>query len=44
MNEQYAQAQKKLYNKIRSIPSTISAATQPVVPSVNKCDTREFEY
>ena len=36
MNEQNAQAQKKLYNKIRSMPSQYVAATQSVVPSVNK--------
>ena len=36
MNEQNAQAQKKLYNKIRSMSSKLSAATLSVVPSVNK--------
>ena len=36
MNEQNVQAQKKLYNKIRSMPSKPSTATQPVVPPVNK--------
>ena len=40
MNEQNAQAQKKLYNKIRSMSSASSAATafslQFVVLSVNK--------
>ena len=36
MNEQNAQAQEKLYNKIRSVPPKPSAATQTVVPSVNK--------
>ena len=36
MNEQNAQAQKKLYNKIRSMSSKSSAATLSVVPSVNK--------
>ena len=36
MNEQNAQAQKKLYNKIRSVPSKSSAAIYFVVPSLNK--------
>ena len=36
MNEQNEQAQKKLYNKIRSMSSNSSAATQSVVPSVNE--------
>ena len=36
MNEQDAQAQKKLYNKIRPMPSKSSTATEFVVPSVYK--------
>ena len=36
MNEQNAQAQKKLYNKIRSMPSKSSASTLSVVLPVNK--------
>ena len=36
MNEQNAQSQKKLNNKIRSKPSKSSAATKSVVPSVSK--------
>ena len=36
MNEQNAHAQKKLYNKIRSMPSKSSATTLSVVPPVNK--------
>ena len=43
MNEQNAQAQKKLYNKIRSVPSKSSAAAWSVVPSVNKMSIK-FEY
>ena len=34
MNEQNAQAHKKLYDKIRSMPSGSSAATQSVVLNV----------
>ena len=36
MNEQNAQAQEKPNNKIRSMSSKSSAATQSVVPSANK--------
>ena len=36
MNEQNAHAQKKLYNKIRSMPSKSSATTLAVVRPVNK--------
>ena len=36
MNEQNAQAQKKLYDKIRSMPSKSSAATYSAVLSVHK--------
>ena len=34
MNEQNAQAHKKLYDKIRSMPSESSAATKSVVLNV----------
>ena len=36
MKEQNAQAHKKLYNNIRSMPLKSSAATQFVDPLVNK--------
>ena len=36
MKEQNAQAQKKLYNKISSVPAKSSASTLSVVPPVNK--------
>ena len=36
MNEQNAQAQKKLYYKMWSMPSKYSAATLSVAPSVKK--------
>ena len=36
MNEQNAKTEKKLFKKIRSMPSKFSAATLSVVLSVNK--------
>ena len=36
MDEQNAKAQMKRYNKIKTMPSKSSAATQPVVLPVNK--------
>ena len=36
LNEQNVQAQKKLYNKIRSMPSKSSTAIKSTVPLVNK--------
>ena len=36
INEQNVEAQKKIYNTIRFMPSKSSAAIKSVVPSVNK--------
>ena len=47
MDEQNAQVQKKLYNKITSMPSKSSAATSSVCGFTNYTqirDIHEFEY